>query len=246
MKIKGILFDVNGTLVDIHTDENHEEIYRGISHFLTYHGIYVSRWEVRDEYFRLMDEQRKASSEVYPEFDAVRLWREFLRRKTSADAAMNSEKLRWIPQFLAQMYRGLSRFRLQLYPEVKNVLENLTKRFRLGALSDAQSAWAIPEMKALGIDGYFSPIVVSGDLGFRKPDKRIFGQAIKGLGIAPQNLLFVGNDMYRDIFGARECGLTTVFFSSNQGRKTYEGVEPDYIIYQFSELLQAVDFFQNR
>ena len=84
MNIKAILFDVNGTLIDIQTDEGAEEIYRGISHFLTYQGIYVHRWEVRDEYYRLMDEQRRASGEAFPEFDAVELWREFLRRRPEA------------------------------------------------------------------------------------------------------------------------------------------------------------------
>jgi putative hydrolase of the HAD superfamily len=48
MNIKGILFDINGTLIDIHTDEVMDEIYRAVSHFLTYHGIYLHRGEVRN------------------------------------------------------------------------------------------------------------------------------------------------------------------------------------------------------
>ncbi len=246
MKIKGILFDVNGTLIDIHTDEGTEEIYRGISHFLTYQGIYVHRWEVRDEYFRIMDEQKRASAEAFPEFDAVELWREFLRRRPEASHVLPPDKLRLTPLFLAEMFRGLSRFRLQLYPEVKNVLDELFQRFKLAALSDAQSAWALWEMRAVGIDAYFHPIIVSGDLGFRKPDKRIFKAALSVLDLRPENVIFVGNDMYRDIYGAKQLGIKTVFFSSNQGRKTAEGVEPDYIIYEFSELRRAIAFFEGR
>jgi putative hydrolase of the HAD superfamily len=246
MKIKGILFDVNGTLIDIHTDEGAEEIYRGISHFLTYQGIYVHRWEARDEYFRIMGEQKKASAEAFPEFDAVEVWREFLRRRPEASHVLPPDKLRWTPLFLAEMFRGLSRFRLQLYPEVKNVLDELFLRFKLAALSDAQSAWALWEMREVGIDTYFHPIIVSGDLGFRKPDKRIFKAALSVLGLRPENVIFVGNDMYRDIYGAKQLGIKTVFFSSNQGRKTAEGVEPDYIIYEFSELRRAIAFFEGR
>ena len=244
MNIQAILFDINGTLIDIQTDEGSEEIYRGISHFLTYQGIYIHRWEVRDEYFRLMEEQRRASGEAFPEFDAVELWRQFLRRRPEACHSMPPEKLRWMPIFLAEMYRGISRFRLQLYPEVKTALDELAQRFKLAALSDAQSAWALPEMRAVGIEAYFQPIIVSGDLGFRKPDKRIFEAALNGLDLPPENVLFVGNDMYRDIYGAKQFGMKTVFFSSNQGRQTANGVEPDYIIYRFAELRQAIAFFE--
>ena len=48
MTIRAIIFDVNGTLIDINTDEGNEQIYRAISHFLKYHGIYTNRNEVRE------------------------------------------------------------------------------------------------------------------------------------------------------------------------------------------------------
>ena len=246
MNIKAIVFDINGTLIDIHTDEGSEEIYRGISHFLTYQGIKAHRWEVRDEYYQLMDEQRKASSETFPEIDVVALWRAYLRRRPAACQALDPEKLKWMPRFLAEMYRGLSRHRLQLYPEVKSVLDELSPRYRLAALSDAQSAWALPEMRAVGIDGYFQPIVVSGDYGYRKPDSRLFEAVLDGLELLPEAVLFVGNDMYRDIYGASRAGMKTVFISSNHSRKRPNEAEPDYIIYQFAELRQAIVFFEGR
>ena len=40
MELKGILFDLYGTVIDIETDESMEEIYRGIAHYLTYQGVY--------------------------------------------------------------------------------------------------------------------------------------------------------------------------------------------------------------
>jgi putative hydrolase of the HAD superfamily len=246
MNIQGILFDINGTLIDIQTDEGNEDIYRGISHFLTYQGIYIHRGEVRDEYFRLMEEQRESSDEAFPEFDVVELWREFLLQRPEASKALPPEKLQWMPLFLAEMYRGISRYRLQLYPDVKNILDELLPCFKLAALSDAQSVWAVPEMRAVGIEAYFHPIIVSGDFGFRKPDKRIFEAAFNGLGLRPENILFVGNDMYRDVYGAKQFDMKTVFFSSNQGRKTAKWVEPDYIIYQFAELREAIAFFAAR
>ena len=101
-------------------------------------------------------------------------------------------------------------------------------------------------LRAVGIDGYFDPIIVSGDFGYRKPDPRLFKAALTALRVAPENVLFVGNDMFRDIYAAKQCGIKNVFFSSNQGSKQSEGVKPDYIIYQFSEMRQAVDFFERQ
>ncbi len=244
MIIKGILFDINGTLIDIQTDEGNEEVYRGISHFLTYQGIYLHRWEVRDLYYQLMDQQRRQSAEAFPEFDVVALWQSFLQRHPKACQALPPEKLKWLPLLLAEMYRGLSRNRLQLYPDVKNVLAMLSPRYTLAALSDAQSAWAVPEMRAMGIEAYFKPIIVSGDLGYRKPDRRIFQLALGGMDLPPESVIFVGNDMYRDVYGASQAGMKTVFFSSNHGRKEANETEPDYIIYHFAELRQAIAFFE--
>jgi putative hydrolase of the HAD superfamily len=244
MIIKAILFDINGTLIDINTDETNEEIFRTISHILTYQGIFMHRREVRDEYYQIMDVQRKTSQEKYPEFNVVELFREFLNRRLSARGVVRPDKLKWLPVFLAEAYRGISLNRLQLYPGVLDVLNDLRPRYKLAAISDAQSAWCLPEMRAVGIDGYFDPIIVSGDFGYRKPDIRLFTAALTGLRVAPENVLFVGNDMFRDVYAAKQHGIKTVFFSSNQGRKQAEGVKPDYIIYQFPEMRQAVEFFE--
>ena len=244
MNIKGILFDVNGTLINILTDEGMEEIFRAVSHFLTYQGIDLHRGEVRDQYFRIMKEQTEASGEEHPEFDAVALWREFLVRNLNGTCRPPVDKLQATARFLAEIYRGISRHRLELYPDVRSVLEDLKPRFSLAVVSDGQRVWALPEMRATGIDRYFDPIVISSDFGFRKPDPRLFQIALDKIGAGPQEVLFVGNDMHRDVFGARNLGIKTVFFASNQGRHHMEGVEPDYIIYRFSELREAVKFFE--
>lgn len=57
-----------------------------------------------------------------------------------------------------------------------------------------------------------------------------------GLGIE----LFVGNDMYRDIYGTRKLGIKTVFFKSNQGLQEKDDVESDFLIDDFLELLHAI------
>jgi len=245
MIVRGIICDINGTLVDINTDEGNEQIYRSISHLLKYYGIRTSRADVREGYYQILKEQRRASREEFPEYDAVAVWREFLvSRLERSGASMPKNKLTQLPHFLAELFRGISLNRLELYPEVREVLDELRPNYRLAALSDAQSAWAVPEMRQVGIADYFFPVVVSGDLGYRKPDPRIFALTLRRMHLSPQEVVFVGNDMYRDIYGARQAGLRTVFFATGQGQQRMDGVEAHYNIYRFGELRNAIRFFE--
>ncbi len=57
------------------------------------------------------------------------------------------------------------------------------------------------------------------------------------MGVAAENTIYVGNDMHRDIFGAREAGMRTVMFNSDQGTKEYHGCVPDHWIDDHRQLL---------
>ena len=241
MDIRAVAFDVNGTLVRILTDDDDERIFRAVAHFLTYQGIELHRHELRELYFQIMKEQLRSSLEKYPEFDAVGVWRSIIEdHQTDFTRALPAGRLQQIPLFLAEMARGISRRRLGLYPYVREVLDVLRDRYPLAIVTDAQSAYSRGELHKVGLLGYFDPIIVSGDYGYRKPDPRLFQLALDGMAVAAQNALYVGNDMYRDIYGAREARLTTVMFDSDQGEKTYRDCTPDYTITDFRGLLQIL------
>ena len=244
MDIRALLFDINGTLIDIETNEGLEEIYRAIAHFLTYQGISLRRGEVRDLYFQLMQQQRETSKETYAEWNAVEVWREILQRNASDyTRSLPPEKLQQLPLFLAELHRGIARKRLRLYPQVREVLDQLRPYYPMAIVSDAQSAYAVPELYATGLLGYFNRVIISADYGYRKPDVRLFQKALDALQVQAEQTLFIGNDMYRDIFGSQQLKMKTIFISSNQGEKYYQGVQPDCIIYHFAELPQAINFF---
>jgi putative hydrolase of the HAD superfamily len=247
MIIKGILFDINGTLSDIRTNEWHDDVYRVISNLMSYQGIALDPDVVKYLYFQAIKEQRAASGDRHPEFDAVAVFREIVcQHATDFTRALPTEKLDQLPLFLAETYRAASRFRLQAYPGVEETIRQLQGRYRLAAISDGQTAYAVPELYAVGLAGFFDPIIVSGNFGYRKPDPRLFVNALTAMELEPSEVLFVGNDMYRDVYGAQRVGMKTVFFKSNQGTQEKEGVKPDYIIYNFSELPNAIRFFETQ
>jgi putative hydrolase of the HAD superfamily len=247
MEIRALLFDVNGTLIDIETDEWMEQAYRAIAHYLTYQGFDLHRGDVRDLYFKIMKEQFAASSEIYPEFDVVAVWREVLRRcGTAWTRSLAPEKLRQMPLFLAEMQRGISRKRLLAFPQTLEILTQLKTRYRLAVVSDAQSAYGAPELRAVGLAGLFDPIVISGDYGYRKPDPRLFQTALTKLQVRPQEAIFVGNDRFRDVHGARQVGMKTILFCPNGNPGGPPETEPDYILYQYADLPRAIEFFAAR
>ena len=245
MDLRAILFDVNGTLVDIETDEGQDSIYRALSRFLTYQGVQLAPQAIRERYFGLLDEQRKNSREQFPEFDAVAIWKTLLPAQPAA-ASLPAAKREQLPLMLAELHRSLSHKRLQLYPDVPEVIRELRQRYALGIVTDAQSAYARPELASLGLADLFACIIVSGDYGYRKPDRRLFKAALQALKVRPEQAIYVGNDMYHDVFGARQAGLRTVFWPTQYGRKTHENTAADYIIYSFAQLREAVAFLAAR
>src|SRR5512140_88020 len=94
MIVKGIIFDINGTLTDIRTNEWHDDVYRVISNLLSYQGISLEPNVVRYLYFEIMKEQRAACASRHPEFDAIGIFREIVgRHSTDFTRALPAEKL---------------------------------------------------------------------------------------------------------------------------------------------------------
>ena len=238
-KFKALLFDINGTVSNIYTSESDEELYRVTANFLKFHGVQISPGELKAFYFDLNRQQRHESPEQFPEFDVEKIFQSVID-EYGADAACDPG----LAALAATVYRAASMYLLEPYTGVTEVLTMMKKNYRLAAVSDGQSLWARPELRMAGLDKFFEFAIVSGDHGFRKPDKRMFELALEKLEIAPHEAVYVGNDMYRDVFGCKNAGLKSIFFKSNQGEHSFAGAEPDYIIYNFNELPRAVEFLE--
>lgn len=241
MDVAGIAFDVNGTLIEIRTEDDSDDAFRAVGHYLTYQGVDLRRHQIRDLYFERLKAQQRESAEQYPEFDGARIWGSIIEDHASDyTKAIAPERLAQLPLTLAEIYRGVTRRKLKLYPHVRSTLRILREHMPLAIVSDGQSSYARGELHKVGLTEYFDPIVVSGDHGFRKPDRRLFQLALDGMGTSAESALFVGNDMHRDIYGAREIGMGTVLFDSDQGTKQFEDCVPDHRITDFRDLLAIV------
>jgi putative hydrolase of the HAD superfamily len=107
----------------------------------------------------------------------------------------------------------LERFRsgisamVQLAPGVRESLTRIAGQWKLGLVSNGTSATQRAKLRALALDTLFDPVVISEEVGFRKPEVRIFELAIANWRVPASSVLFVGDDPISDIAGARSAGM---------------------------------------
>ena len=98
-----------------------------------------------------------------------------------------------------------------LIPGTKEMLSILRNIYRLGLLTNFTHGPAAREIiDTLGLNPFFDVVLISGELGFRKPHPLVFRQLIEHLGVEKDQILYVGDDPEPDITGAQKAGLQPV------------------------------------
>jgi putative hydrolase of the HAD superfamily len=95
------------------------------------------------------------------------------------------------------------------------------------------------ELDELGIAARLDAVVLSGEVGARKPEPAIFERALAELGVEPANALFVGDRLVDDVEGAAAVGMSTVqalWFRVDDGPGR---VEPDFLAFSPADVLAA-------
>jgi putative hydrolase of the HAD superfamily len=95
-------------------------------------------------------------------------------------------------------------------PEVFDVLRTLREAgFLLGIVSNRNQPLD-DELKKFGLDGFIDLILTAGEANSWKPDIGIFLEAVLRLQVSPAEVLYVGDNYYADVIGARSAGLCPV------------------------------------
>jgi putative hydrolase of the HAD superfamily len=95
------------------------------------------------------------------------------------------------------------------FEDVEPVLTELQRRqIRMGLVTNGGAAMQRAKITALDLDRYMSAIVISAEVGLRKPDETIFQRALADLGCAAAESWFVGDHPDLDVRGAHAAGLT--------------------------------------
>lgn len=99
-----------------------------------------------------------------------------------------------------------ARQQVELYADARDGLLRLAKRFPLVAVTNGNS-----DLARVGLDHLFQASFSAQRFGVGKPDARIFHAACAHLGVAPADVLHVGDDLLLDVNGALDAGLQAVW-----------------------------------
>jgi len=110
--------------------------------------------------------------------------------------------------------------------------------FKLGVVSNGKSELQRTKLTALGIVSLLDCIVISGDIGVKKPSSEIFKHALDQLACEPQDAIFVGDHPQNDYIASLNVGMTPIWFSGF--REWPDGTEPPSQVVDSLELVLEV------
>ena len=208
-------FDLYGTLVDIHTDEGRPGFWRALC------GVFADLGgsdipganELQRRYLALVRAEeasckRSAGEGAEIEIDLRKVFSQLLTE-------MRIDPSPGIVDRLAVRFRALSTTHIRAYAGAAALLDDLRALgSRVILLSNAQSCFTLPELRALGLERRFDRIFISSDVGFKKPDVRFFRAALEAEALRPEDCLMIGNDPKCDVFGAAAAGLDAFYIRS--------------------------------
>ena len=219
--IRGLLFDLDNTLID-----REAAFIRFASHFY-------------EE--RLRDATSMSQEEVV---DRMVLWDEDGYADRAAMFAKWADE--WPdaildPERLLPWYRSEMKQHVRPDPDINCLLADLTeRRVPWGIVTNGSTTGQHVACRAAGLDQLAPFIIVSETAGYKKPDPRIFRDALELTGISsPEQVMFVGDNPRADIDGAKRFGMKTAWV--RRGRRFPDDLQqPDYVVDHVAELRKMV------
>ena len=131
----------------------------------------------------------------------------------------------------------------------RQVAPNVEVNAFLAELNEMRVPWGIvtngrhhqhSKCRAAGLDRLAPFVIVSQDVGYKKPDARIFRDALEATGLTtPSQVMFVGDNPVADIDGAKRFGMQTAWI--RRGRQYPVGLEPpDHTVDHVTEVHRIV------
>ena len=125
---------------------------------------------------------------------------------------------------------------VDLYPGVLAALERLAARFPIAALTNGTA-----DLARIGIRQHFVFQIGAREHGVAKPHASIFLSACRCLGVAPGEVLHVGDDPELDVLGAHRAGLRSAWINREALAWPSHPIAPDFIVRDLDELARRLE-----
>ncbi|MCG3204397.1 MAG: Phosphoglycolate phosphatase [Elusimicrobia bacterium] len=141
---------------------------------------------------------------------------------------------------------------IELFPEVRDVLTDMRKRYPLGLVSDGHLSVQKRKFEALNLEGFFGAVVFTDAFGreFWKPHTRGFEECLRGLNVSATDAVYVGDNPAKDFTAPKRLNMKTVRVRREKGLHTslvsQSGEEPDMEIFSLNELQDVLTRWTER
>jgi len=198
-----ILFDAEGVLFrKIRSDEENVSQILGIS-ISKYNDTLV---HIRDEHVDFLNK-----NQLIPTIEHEELFLTQLHKLLCKYLNIVPEK-----SLIQSMNDARMRSDYEIFPDVESGLSRLQKKYYLTVLTNSFPSRRFHELKPDGLGKYFKKIYIAYELGFKKPDVRIYDYIINDLHIQRDEIIFIDNKL-SNIKGALKSGILNVIsFSPHQ------------------------------
>ena len=116
---------------------------------------------------------------------------------------------------------------IRLLPGAKRLLK-AAERYRTCLISNGQSEQQRDKLRRLSIDTSFDHILISEEIGIRKPDPAIFRRALDLTDTNPDQAVMIGDNAIADIAGAAALGIHTIWVNLHSWEYPPKTATPDY------------------
>ncbi|NPA35955.1 MAG: noncanonical pyrimidine nucleotidase, YjjG family [Chlorobi bacterium] len=227
MKYQHILFDLDHTLWDFHTNSmiTLRELFRELElkHFFKDFDLFFNLYEENN--LRLWSEYRKGLIGK-KELNFQRFYYPF---KVSG---YDEEEL---ARKFAGEYVKRSPLKTELMPGAVEILEYLKPKYNLHIITNGFLEVQDVKLKKSGLDKYFERVFISELIGVQKPDVYFFEYVVKSLNASKKECMVIGDSYEADIIGAKNFGLDHIFYNST--RKKHN----NSVMYEISHLTEIKD-----
>jgi putative hydrolase of the HAD superfamily len=232
LKVKAVLFDFGDTLVSFE-NFNYDTSLAALHQKFVKNGIITAYEEFKSVYFKVRD---KVSREGESSFREVNFCVRIARVLNELGFILSPTDPKLVSSVEAFMHP--LKESLKLKPQVPMVLQELKKKYKVGLVSNFAYPPAIKEaLLKFDLSKFFDTVIISGDVGWRKPSPKIFERALNSLKVSASETVFVGDDPFHDIAGAKQLGMKTILLRRLDKKGTVETGNPDKMIHGLEELL---------
>jgi putative hydrolase of the HAD superfamily len=230
-KLRGVLFDYGHTLVWFpNFERTHLTAARNAQRILKRLGVTAEVSRIRT----------LVESFAHPKYGSVPNAEEEFREVFSALGVRRygQEDLMEIVQQYWKPYVWNVRARRGAH-ELLTSLKNM--KFKTAIVANVWSGGMNPALQRLGLERFFDTTVASVNVGFQKPDPRIFQLALDRLELAAEDVIMVGDNPKADIKPAHDIGMATVRLLRGPNRMEPDVVIPDFKINNLSALASVIN-----